>query len=146
MLPQYSSEVAPAPHVAKHHPRPHHEEKRDEQKQHGVSEHSEKPEIVERQEVLATASAPVIKKPAVTNALNDRQKKIMQFFNKRKGENVRLKEVAQFFPDLTDRTVRNDLRDLCMKKMVSRSEGHGQASFYRLAKNGIEEGGDGGAQ
>jgi len=142
LLPQYGSETFPAPHVAKHHSRPHHEERRDEQKQHSVSEQVEKPEIAERQEAPAAAPAPVMKKPVVTNTLNDRQKKIMQFFNKRKGENIRLKEVAQFFPDLTDRTVRNDLRDLCVKKMVSRSEGHGQASFYRLAKNGIADGGN----
>lgn len=65
-------------------------------------------------------------------ALTERQKKIFQFFNKRKGEKVRLKEIAQVFPDLTDRTVRNDLRDLCAKKYITRSDGHGQASFYKL--------------
>ena len=64
--------------------------------------------------------------------LTDRQKKIFQFFSKRKGENIRLKEIAQVFPDLTDRTVRNDLRDLCAKKYIMRSDGHGQASFYKM--------------
>lgn len=140
-LAEHIAEATPIPHVAKQHTRPHHEEKREEQKQHSVAhEQIEKPMVVERQEVQSAAPAPVaMKKPVVTNTLNDRQKKILQFFNKRKGDNIRLKEIAQFFPDLTDRTVRNDLRDLCMKKMVSRSEGHGQASFYRLAKNGIAE-------
>ena len=65
-------------------------------------------------------------------ALTERQKKIFQFFSKRKGEKIRLKEIAQVFPDLTDRTVRNDLRDLCTKKCIMRSDGHGQASFYKL--------------
>lgn len=70
--------------------------------------------------------------------LTDRQKKIFQFFSKRKGEKIRLKEIAQVFPDLTDRTVRNDLRDLCTKKYIVRSDGHGQASFYKLGSNGAE--------
>lgn len=72
-------------------------------------------------------------------ALTDRQKKIFQFFSKRKGDKIRLKEIAQVFPDLTDRTVRNDLRDLCTKKYIVRSDGHGQASFYKLGSKGSEE-------
>lgn len=71
-------------------------------------------------------------------AITERQKKIFQFFSKRKGEKVRLKEIAQVFPDLTDRTVRNDLRELCIKKLVVRSDGHGQASFYKLGNIGVE--------
>ncbi len=71
-------------------------------------------------------------------ALTEREKKIYQFFSKRKGEKIRLKEIAQVFPDLTDRTVRNDLRALCIKKLVVRSDGHGQASFYKLG-NSITE-------
>lgn len=71
-------------------------------------------------------------------AITERQKKIFQFFSKRKGEKIRLKEIAQVFPDLTDRTVRNDLRELCIKKLVMRSDGHGQASFYKLGNMGVE--------
>ncbi|MEK7519635.1 MAG: hypothetical protein AAB581_00095 [Patescibacteria group bacterium] len=67
-------------------------------------------------------------------ALSERQQKIIQFFNKRKDEKIKLRDVVQFFPDLTDRTIRNDLRDLCVKKLVKRSEGHGQGSYYLLAK------------
>ncbi|MBI3684884.1 DeoR family transcriptional regulator [Candidatus Azambacteria bacterium] len=67
-------------------------------------------------------------------ALSDRQKKILQFFNTRKDDTIKLKDVMQFFPDFTDRTIRNDLRELCMKKMVVRSDGHGQASFYKLRR------------
>lgn len=70
--------------------------------------------------------------------LTEREKKIYQFFSKRKGDKIRLKEIAQVFPDLTDRTVRNDLRALCMKKLVVRSDGHGQASFYKLGSGGAE--------
>ena len=67
-------------------------------------------------------------------ALSERQQKIIQFFQKEKDAKVKLKEVMQFFPNLTDRTIRNDLRELCLKRSLVRSNGHGQASFYRLAK------------
>ncbi|MCR4323150.1 MAG: hypothetical protein NUV61_03640 [Candidatus Azambacteria bacterium] len=73
-----------------------------------------------------------------SEALTEREKKIFQFFSKRKGEKIRLKEIAKVFPDLTDRTVRNDLRALCIKKLVVRSDGHGQASFYMLRGSGVE--------
>lgn len=152
MLAQQVEDTARAPRAEKHPAHPQYEEVRSEPaKQYSApAAHEEKPARAHQQdtEVVAQVSVPVpvIKKPAVTNTLNDRQKKMLQFFNKRKGDNIRLKEIAQFFPDLTDRTVRNDLRDLCMKKMISRSEGHGQASFYRLAKNGIDTGGEEGSE
>lgn len=74
-----------------------------------------------------------IKQPdPVVPELSDRQQKIMQFFNRHKGENVKLNQVMHVFPDLTGRTIRNDLRELCMKKLMVRSDGHGQASFYKL--------------
>lgn len=145
MLAQYGEEMARTTSATKQHSETRHENSYEEPKryqQSAVTEQAEKhAPLSARQEasVAATPVAPAVKKQPVTNTLNDRQKKILQFFNKRKGENIRLKEIAQFFPDLTDRTVRNDLRDLCLKKMVSRSEGHGQASFYRLAKNGIAD-------
>lgn len=149
MLAQQTEDVVRAPRTEKHPAHPQYEEVRSEQafERSAQVAHSEKPASAHRHDVesvvRASVPAPVIKKSAPVSALNDRQKKILQFFNKRKEDNIRLKEIAQFFPDLTDRTVRNDLRDLCMKKMISRSEGHGQASFYRLAKNGIDADGEG---
>lgn len=143
-LPQTAPEQR-ASHLSKYAPRRDEAEDRQKEEQRRVASHEQtmetQPAHIPKQEAPA-ASAPAARKPVAVHMLNDRQKKIMQFFNKRKGENVRLKEIAQFFPDLTDRTVRNDLRDLCMRKMISRTEGHGQASFYRLAKNGIDTGGE----
>ncbi len=75
-----------------------------------------------------------IKEKSQESTLNDRQVKIVQFFNKSKESKIKLKDIAQFFPDLTDRTIRNDLRDLCDRKIISRSEGFGQASYYFMVK------------
>lgn len=81
---------------------------------------------------------PVIVKKSVKedpiNNLNERQAKIVQFFQKKKLDKVKLKDITQFFPSLTDRTIRNDLKDLCEKRIVSRTDGHGQASFYYLIR------------
>lgn len=86
--------------------------------EHSSNAPQEKPSVVERG----------------NSGLTDRQQKILQLFQKRSGDNIKLKEVMQILPGLTDRTIRTDLRELCMKKFIVRSEGHGQASFYRLAK------------
>ena len=67
-------------------------------------------------------------------ALNDRQTKIVQFFQRKKSDKLKLKDITGIFPSLTDRTIRNDLKDLCSKKIVSRSDGFGQASFYTLIR------------
>jgi len=66
--------------------------------------------------------------------LNDRQVKIVQFFTKSKEPKIKLKDITQFFPNLTDRTIRNDLKDLCNRGMIRRSEGFGQASYYYFVK------------
>lgn len=75
-----------------------------------------------------------IKETVQETALNDRQVKIVQFFNKSKELKIKLKDIAQFFPNLTDRTIRNDLKDLCNRRIIGRSEGFGQASYYYLIK------------
>ena len=67
-------------------------------------------------------------------ALNDRQAKIVQLFQKKKSDKLKLKDITGIFPGLTGRTIRNDLKDLCSKKIVCRSEGFGQASFYTLVR------------
>lgn len=69
-----------------------------------------------------------------THALNDRQVKIVQFFAKSKEPKIKLKDIMRFFPNLTDRTIRNDLKDLGNKKIIARSDGFGQASYYYQVK------------
>ena len=72
--------------------------------------------------------------PAETkeNKLSDRQEIIMNFFKERRDEKVRLRDVKKFFPKYTDRTIRNDLKGLCDAKLILRSDGRGQGSFYYL--------------
>src|SRR3989344_6076112 len=79
-------------------------------------------------------AAPKKEKEDLFAALNDRQAKIVQFFQKKKSDKLKLKDITGIFPSLTDRTIRNDLKDLCSKKIVSRSDGFGQASFYTLVR------------
>lgn len=90
-----------------------------------------KEQSVPRQAVAVKKST---KETVQETALNDRQVKIVQFFNKSKEPKIKLKDIAQFFPNLTDRTIRNDLKDLCNRRMIGRSEGFGQASYYFLVK------------
>ena len=93
---------------------------------------SAKEEVSQKQQEKETSRAGGAQRTERVEVLTEREKKIYQFFSKRKEDKIRLKEIAQVFPDLTDRTVRNDLRALCIKKLVVRSDGHGQASFYKL--------------
>ena len=79
-------------------------------------------------------AAPKKEKEDPFSALNDRQAKIVQFFQKKKSDKLKLRDITGIFPGLTDRTIRNDLKDLCSKKIVSRSDGFGQASFYTLVR------------
>jgi len=83
-----------------------------------------------------SSQAPVVKKEKEDPffALNDRQAKIVQLFQKKKSDKLKFKDITGIFPGLTGRTIRNDLKDLCSKKIVSRSEGFGQASFYTLVR------------
>lgn len=117
----------------------HNEEKRVEpvlEKKQPIS--NSKEEYETKQYTIPTKQESVIKNNKIEKpqhqTLNDRQIKIVQFFNKSKESKIKLKDIAQFFPDLTDRTIRNDLRDLCNKKIINRSEGFGQASYYFMVK------------
>ena len=94
---------------------------------------SAKEEVPQKQQEKESESRGWRERTERVEVLTEREKKIYQFFSEKKG-GIRsgLKEIAQVFPDLTDRTVRNDLRALCIKKLVVRSDGHGQASFYKL--------------
>ena len=98
-----------------------------------VSREPQKPAFPAQQRSPAT-SMPKKEKEDPFAALNDRQAKIVQLFQRKKYDKLKLKDITGIFPGLTDRTIRNDLRDLCSKKIVSRSEGFGQASFYTLVR------------
>ena len=98
-----------------------------------VSAESNKPPV-QAQQRSSPVSAPKKEKEDPFAALNDRQTKIVQFFQRKKSDKLKLKDITGIFPSLTDRTIRNDLKDLCSKKIVSRSDGFGQASFYTLVR------------
>jgi len=86
-------------------------------------------------EIHAKTNPPVVKNNATLTAssdLNVRQAKIIQIFKKQKTDKIQLKDIIRFFPDLTDRTIRNDLKSLCDKKIVSRIGNYGPSSFYTL--------------
>lgn len=88
-------------------------------------------------EIHIKANPPAVKNnPAFVTPsdLNVRQAKIIQIFKKQKTDKIQLKDIIRFFPDLTDRTIRNDLKSLCDKKIVSRIGNYGPSSFYTLKK------------
>lgn len=62
--------------------------------------------------------------------LNARQKKIIQHFHYRQA--FQLRDARALFEGYSQKTLRNDLRDLCLKGILSR-EGVGTTSFYRVA-------------
>lgn len=65
---------------------------------------------------------------------NQRQQKILDYFKKNSKEKIRLKDVADEFRNITSRTVRGDLRDLCDNGHLVRN-GIGAGSFYHLPNN-----------
>lgn len=98
-----------------------------------ISVESGKPSVSARPRPSASP-APKKEKEDLFASLNDRQAKIVNLFQKRKSDKLKLKDITGIFPGLTGRTIRNDLKDLCAKRIVSRSDGFGQASFYSLRK------------
>jgi hypothetical protein len=70
----------------------------------------------------------------VNKNLNQREGMLLNFFKVRKEQQIRLKDVKKLFPKVTDRTIRNDLKDLCNKGFIERSQSKGQGSFYYLTK------------
>lgn len=62
---------------------------------------------------------------------NHRQQKILDYFKKNSKEKIRLKDVADEFRNISPRTVRSDLRDLCDNGHIVRN-GVGAGSFYHL--------------
>jgi hypothetical protein len=69
------------------------------------------------------------------NKLNnsDRVKLIINFFLE-KRDNIKFKEIADLFPNITGRTIRNDLASLVEDGFLVQ-EGRGKGSFYKLAEN-----------
>lgn len=65
---------------------------------------------------------------------NHRQQKILDYFKKNNKEKIRLKDVADEFRNISPRTVRGDLRDLCDNGHIVRN-GIGAGSFYHLPNN-----------
>jgi len=71
----------------------------------------------------------IIKKPETT--LSERQEKIMKYFQEHKQ--VKLAEILELFPDVSEKTVRNELASLIDLKKITRS-GNGNGSFYKMLR------------
>lgn len=68
---------------------------------------------------------------SVSNNLNAKQKKIMEKFENK--DTLRLSEIMEIFPNVSERTVRNELSFLVNLGKITRS-GVGSGSFYRIVK------------
>jgi|GEM_PF-3289813 len=98
----------------------------------------ERPEPpVKKVKVPKSEPKPKLKKEKtgyMDKSLSQREGMLLNFFKVRKGQQIKLKDVKKLFPKVTDRTIRNDLKALCNKGFIERSERRGQGSFYYLAK------------
>ncbi len=63
--------------------------------------------------------------------LNERQRKMLEIFSQSESKKLQLKNLAMIFPQLTDRTLRVDLRDL-VERGYLKHEGFARGSFYTL--------------
>jgi len=74
---------------------------------------------------------PVVKKEAVKTEvkLSERQEKILEKFQNK--ETLKLAEILDFFPGVSEKTVRNELSSLIGLKKITRS-GQGNGSFYQM--------------
>lgn len=89
-----------------------------------VSDEKEKVVDVRRREILDIGRQALDK-------VNDRQKKILEKFH---DKNIlKLSEIMEFFPDISERTIRNELVSLINLKMLTRS-GQGSGSFYEIVR------------
>ncbi|MBI2446208.1 MAG: DeoR family transcriptional regulator [Parcubacteria group bacterium] len=61
--------------------------------------------------------------------LNAKQKKILEKFNEK--NTLKLSEIMELFPDVSERTVRNELTSLIDLGKITR-DGRGNGSFYKL--------------
>jgi len=62
-------------------------------------------------------------------ALNNRQQHLIGFF--KNNGSARLKEITKIFPDVSEKTIRNDLKVLCQKQFL-KLNGRAPQSFYSL--------------
>jgi|SRR3989344_30928 len=78
-------------------------------------------------------SMAAIKKEAVKPkaGLSERQKKILEKFQNK--ETLKLAEILDFFPGVSEKTVRNELSLLIGLKKITRS-GQGGSSFYEIVR------------
>jgi len=63
------------------------------------------------------------------NDLNAKQKKIMEKFSEK--NTLKLSEIMEFFPDVSERTIRNELTFLIGLGKITR-DGRGNGSFYKI--------------
>lgn len=81
--------------------------------------------------VLALHDPPKAKKEVVKSEpeLSERQKKILEKFQNK--ETLKLAEILDFFPGVSEKTVRNELSSLIGLKKITRN-GQGNGSFYKM--------------
>ena len=86
---------------------------------------------------ISVDSTTIVKKAAVKSELKlnerpaytGRQEKILEKFQNK--ETLKLAEIMDFFPDVSEKTIRNDLNLLISLKEITRS-GQGNGSFYQI--------------
>jgi len=80
---------------------------------------------------ISVDSMVAIKKEAVKSEvkLSERQGKILEKFKNK--ETLKLAEILDFFPGVSEKTVRNELSSLIGLKKITRS-GQGNGSFYQM--------------
>jgi|GEM_PF-3030408 hypothetical protein len=66
--------------------------------------------------------------------LNDRQKTILEYLRNNETRRLQLKDIMNNFSGLTDRTIRNDLSDLCQRKHINHNGGYGRSSYYWISE------------
>lgn len=82
---------------------------------------------------IVAEKTPVIKKAVVKSEakLNERQEKILEKFKEK--EILKLAEIVNLFPNISEKTVRNELKLLIDLKKITRS-GNGSGSFYQIMR------------
>jgi len=66
--------------------------------------------------------------------LNDRQKTIVEYLKVSESKRLQLKDIMNNFDGLTDRTIRNDLSDLCQRRIINHNGGYGRSSYYWISE------------
>jgi len=62
--------------------------------------------------------------------LPSRQKAIFDFLRKNRGQ-AKISEILEVFPDISSRTIRYDLQELCIKNLLERV-GEGRGAIYKI--------------